>query len=438
MLRTPSTTSSQTGNDTFTARNLLIVTAVIALLYVFAHPSSSHQLSFLASPRLPCAEPPSTADPTLQPPAREVKVLITGGAGYIGSHMALLLLIQTDVRYSIVAVDDLSRGDMRHIRTLQALAAELGKSYTFIESDIGSVSTMVAAFTAHSIELVIHFAGYAYASESVAYPLKYFENIVTKTQQLLAAMSEAGVRRLVYSSSSATYGSITNERCDSPLHEWSPQKPLSPYGTSKLMAEQVVLAYANSKHVKGEMFSAVMLRYFNVIGSDPLLRVGPMPKKHLANYGRIVDSCFDAAISGQPMKLFGDDYPTKDGSPIRDYIHVMDLVDAHLQLTQVVHDRQVEAYNIGIGAGFSVKELVAACQLATGKTVRTTIQPRRSGDPAVVMGDPSKLMRQLGWKPKFTDLTESIKTAWKWRQLVENEEALAQTQEATPAPATVV
>lgn len=409
--------------------------AFLFTLYLFGWPTPPWRGWSSAGTRrdASCASERALSDaepmPEVLPVPTECRVLITGGAGYIGSHMALLLLTQPSVRYSVVIVDDLSRGSLRHIRTLSSVAQSWNRSLTFVESDVGSVARMAAVMREHRTEVVIHFAGFAYASESVRQPLQYFDNTVTATQHLLAAMDEAGVRRLVYSSSSATYGAVTDDSCDAGLNEQSPQKPLSPYGAAKLMAEQIIRAYANSLHLQGVDFSAALLRYFNVIGADRHLRVGPLPKPHLAAFGRIVDSCFDSALSGRPLNLFGDDYDTHDGSPVRDYIHVTDLVDAHLQLTRVVHGRQVDAYNIGIGAGSSVKEVVSACESITGRRISVRVQPRRIGDPPVVLGDPSKLMRVLGWRPRHTDLTDNIRSGWRWRQMIAREEASRRGQE---------
>lgn len=243
-----------------------------------------------------CPVKPNPSAPILQQPLPVTNVLITGGAGYIGSHMTLLLFEKSEI-YNIVAVDDLSRGDIRNVESLKSLCPQ-DRHYTFVQADIGDTVKMTETLKQHSIDIVIHFAGFAYASESVQYPLKYFENTVQGTANLLSAIDTAGVSRLVYSSSSATYGTITDEKCDLPITEFSPQKPVSPYGLSKLMAEQEITAYANSKHIANKDFSYAALRYFNVIGADEKQRVGPLPKKHLAHYGRIVDSCFHAAITG--------------------------------------------------------------------------------------------------------------------------------------------
>ena len=382
------------------------LSALFLLALLYYRPSLLHSCPY----HPPSASPRSLLTPNQYPK----KILITGGAGFIGSHMSLLLWQQSE-DYDVVVVDDLSRGDLRNVRTIQGLPGREGWTYTFYNHDCGDSAFMAAKLKEHHIELVIHFAGFAYASESVQFPLKYFDNIVTKTQGLLAAMEEAKVPRLLYSSSSATYGQPLDEDCDVPIQENTPQVPVSPYGQSKLMAEHVIAAYQVSQLKAGKEFSYAALRYFNVIGADKEARVGPLPKKHLKQFSRVVDACFDAVTSGEPMKVFGTDYNTPDGTAIRDYIHVWDLVRAHLAVIAAVHDNSAIPYNVGIGHGFSNKQLVEACGKAVGKEVDVVYEARREGDPGLVLGDASKIQRELGWKAEYVDLAEAIGTAWKWR-----------------------
>lgn len=398
-----------------TIRRLGIFVAIAIVILLFWRTSPKAPIAAWLS----CPPPPPFTPLVHLRPASHVNVLITGGAGYIGSHMAMRLLLDPTVVYSVIIVDDLSRGDRRQIDSLRDMADDAQRSLHFIQTDVADAANMTSIMRQHAIELVIHFAGFAYPSESVADPLLYYDNIVTRTQRLLDAMGAAGVRRLVYSSSSAVYGTITDARCNSPLKEWSTLNPMSPYGEAKLMSEQVIRAFARSRHAKGEQFSAMLLRYFNVIGADPLTRIGPMPKPQFARFTRIVDSCLESAITGQPIELFGEQYATHDGSPIRDYIHVLDLVDAHLHLADVVHGQQVDVFNIGLGLGYSVREVLSACATATGRPMHTVVRPERPGDPPIVLGDTTKLMREFHWKPKYTDLTAAIQTGWKWRQKLE-------------------
>lgn len=294
--------------------------------------------------------------------------------------MTLLLLEQPEI-YNIVVIDDLSRGDLRNIKRIEGVAAKkTDRHYTFVQGDVGDIPLVTSLLQRHQIDIVIHFAGFAYASESVAFPLRYFDNIVTKTQNLLTAMQNGNVRRLVYSSSSATYGQPLNEACDVPIAENTPQIPVSPYGRSKLMAEQIIDAYHYSQtKIEKSSFSYVALRYFNVIGADKDGRVGPLPKASLKQWSRIADACFDASIADKPMTIYGNDYPTEDGTAIRDYIHVSDLVAAHLKVMRAVHGNNALAYNVGIGHGFSNKQLVEACSKAVGRKVEISYGPRREG-----------------------------------------------------------
>ena len=404
----------------------LVIGALIVLTTIYLFRPSTFSLSSCPT------RPPPTPTPSMESAPSSTNVLITGGAGYIGSHMAVLLSEQSET-YNVIAIDDLSRGDMRNVHNVENVFAKANKKFSFVEGDCGNIALVAPLLKEHKIDVVIHFAGFAYASESVQYPLRYFDNIVTKTQNLLAAINDSDVRRLVYSSSSATYGQPLNEACDVPISEQSPQIPVSPYGRSKLMAEQVIQAYHHAKNVvEKQPFSYAALRYFNVVGADKLHRVGPLPHKELKQWSRIVDACFDAATEDKPMTVYGSDYPTADGTAIRDYIHVSDLVRAHLAVMKAVHDQVAIAYNVGIGHGFSNKELVAACSAATKKDIPIVYGPRRAGDPSLVLGDASKIRSDLHWKPEYTDLTEIVRTAWEWR--VQTDEQTAKDAAAnTPA-----
>lgn len=351
-------------------------------------------------------------------PVLPKRVVVTGGAGYIGGHLTMLLLDQAgDVEIHIV--DDLSRGNMKNVRRLLAHAEPLpGKRVEFHEFEVGNQQKMQDLLTKHNIEVVFHFAGFAYASESVEFPLKYFTNTHESTRAMLAAMEGAGVSQLIYSSSSATYGSIENRQCDIPIRENSPQKPVSPYGRSKLVSEQVIRAFAKKQELKGKHFSYAMLRYFNVIGADPKGRYGPLPKPELKNFGRVVDACFEA-VTGEraKMSLFGGSYDTPDGYAVRDYIHVTDLVHAHLKVMQaILSGKFALVYNVGIGAGYSVMEVVEACEKATGKKVPYEVAPNREGDPPFLIADGSRIARHTGWEGTLSrDLVGSIASAWRWR-----------------------
>jgi UDP-glucose-4-epimerase GalE len=336
--------------------------------------------------------------------------------------MTLLLFLQSSKAFPVHSVDDLSRGSRHNVDTLSALSRD-GWSYHFHHHDCGDTDELSTIMQAANIELVIHFAGYAYASESVLSPLLYFDNIVTKTLGLLLAMAKAGVTALVYSSSSATYGQPLDDQASVAITESTAQVPVSPYGSAKLMAEQIIDAYASSldKQVPAREFSFAVLRYFNVIGADEQMRIGPLPQRGLKRFRRVVDACFDAIQNRTEMSIYGSDYSTPDGTAIRDYIHVWDVVTAHLAVMSAVRSNQRLVYNVSIGRGISINELVAACEHATGQSMKVIYRPRRQGDPGVVVGDASKIMNELGWKAKYTDATEMIRTAWAWRKAADGE-----------------
>lgn len=372
---------------------------------------ASLPITHVCPSRSPPSSPASFDLPSVE--KRPLHILVTGGAGYIGSHMCLLLL-SSSVAYDITIVDDLSRGNMFLIQRLNTYNSQHhNRNLTFHKLNLAkSYSQLVGLLK--NIDVVIHFAGWAYASESVLYPLQYFENTVESTRVLLSAMQKANVSKLLYSSSSATYGDVADVICDIPIRENTPQTPSSPYGTAKLQSEQMIKAVHRAR---SPSFSVALLRYFNVVGADSLGRLGPLPRPALKKFGRIVDACFGSALSGQPLKVYGDDYPTHDGFAIRDYIHVSDIVQAHMKvLLAVMSGTYLLEYNIGINQGFSVLEVIKATEKVTGKPVAFDVLPRRVGDPAIVIGNASRLERELLWVPQFKNFTEIIATAWRWQQ----------------------
>nr|XP_018621974.1 UDP-arabinose 4-epimerase 1-like isoform X1 [Nicotiana tomentosiformis]XP_018621975.1 UDP-arabinose 4-epimerase 1-like isoform X1 [Nicotiana tomentosiformis]XP_018621976.1 UDP-arabinose 4-epimerase 1-like isoform X1 [Nicotiana tomentosiformis]XP_018621977.1 UDP-arabinose 4-epimerase 1-like isoform X1 [Nicotiana tomentosiformis]XP_033508657.1 UDP-arabinose 4-epimerase 1-like isoform X1 [Nicotiana tomentosiformis] len=331
-------------------------------------------------------------------------VLVTGGAGYIGSHAALRLLKES---YRVTIVDNLSRGNLGAIRILQELFPEPGR-LQFIYADLGDAKSVHKVFSQNAFDAVMHFAAVAYVGESTLDPLKYYHNITSNTLTVLEAMATHGVPTLIYSSTCATYG----EPEKMPITEGTPQLPINPYGKAKKMAEDIILDFHKNSNMAG-----MILRYFNVIGSDPDGRLGEAPRPELREHGRISGACFDAARGIIPgLKVRGTDYKTPDGTCIRDYIDVTDLVDAHVKALEKAKPGKVGIYNVGTGRGRSVKEFVEACKAATGVPIKVDFLPRRPGDYAQVYSDPTKIRNELNWTAKFTDLQESLQVAWRWQK----------------------
>jgi UDP-arabinose 4-epimerase len=316
-------------------------------------------------------------------------ILVTGGAGYIGSHAAKAL---AEAGYRPVTYDNLVYGNY--------WAVQWGP---FVEGDIGDRARLLATFDRYDIEAVMHFAAFAYVGESMVKPGLYFENNVTKSLTLLDAMNAAGVRHMVFSSTCATYG--TPDRM--PITEDTPQCPVNPYGETKLMVERAL-----HWHGKAHGLSSVALRYFNAAGADPDGEIGEshLPETHL------IPLILDAALGRRAaIDIYGTDYPTPDGSCVRDYIHVSDLADAHVRaLDYLLDGGTTTAVNLGTGHGHSVREVISAVERITGKRVPRREMPRRAGDPAVLIADPSRASTVLGWQPDYSDLDTIIRTAWSW------------------------
>ncbi|GLU17484.1 hypothetical protein SLE2022_338500 [Rubroshorea leprosula] len=346
----------------------------------------------------------NTPSPFSQHQESVVHVLVTGGAGYIGSHAALRLLKDS---YRVTIVDNLSRGNIGAVKVLQELFPEPGR-LQFIYADLGDAKAVNKIFSENAFDAVMHFAAVAYVGESTLDPLKYYHNITSNTLVVLESMAAHGVKTLIYSSTCATYGEPENM----PITEDTPQFPINPYGKAKKMAEDIILDFS-----KNSDMAVMILRYFNVIGSDPEGRLGEAPRPELREHGRISGACFDAArgiISG--LKVKGTDYKTHDGTCIRDYIDVTDLVDAHVKALEKAKPQKVGIYNVGTGKGRSVKEFVEACKMATGMNIKVEYLPRRPGDYAEVYSDPTKIRLDLNWTAKYTNLQESLQVAWRWQK----------------------
>jgi UDP-glucose 4-epimerase len=327
-------------------------------------------------------------------------VLVVGGAGYIGSHMVLAL---QDAGYAPVVFDNLSRGH-----------ADAVGSAPLVVGDLRSPPDLDACFAKHRIDLVMHFAALAYVGESVTKPELYYQNNVVGTLNLLSAMYKHDQRRLVFSSSCSTYGEP--ERV--PIPETHPQRPINPYGRTKLIIEHALADYAG---VHG--LQSVSLRYFNAAGCDPKGRAGERhdPETHLIPL--VLAEAMRTKAGGKPsatgLRVFGEDFPTRDGSCVRDYIHVSDLCRAHLLATERLlssEARGAEAYNLANGLGFSVLEVIAACREVTRQPIEYRSMPRRPGDPGELIGDGRRAQDVLGWKPEFGELKAIIQTAWDWME----------------------
>ncbi|KAG5516009.1 hypothetical protein RHGRI_036901 [Rhododendron griersonianum] len=329
-------------------------------------------------------------------------VLVTGGAGYIGSHAALRLLKDS---HRVTIVDNLSRGNIGAVRVLETLFPQPGR-LQFIYADLGDAKAVNKIFSENAFDAVIHFAAVAYVGESTLDPLKYYHNITSNTLVVLEAMAAHGVQTLIYSSTCATYG----EPKKMPITEETPQLPINPYGKAKKMSEDIILDF----HKNSDM-AIMILRYFNVIGSDPEGRLGEAPRPELREHGRISGACFDAARGITPgLKVRGTDYKTADGTCIRDYIDVTDLVDAH-DLMAITWNFSFLLFG-SLLSGRSVNEFVEACKKATGVNIKVDFLPRRPGDYAEVFSDPTKIRDELNWTARYTNLQESLEIAWRWQK----------------------
>ncbi len=318
-----------------------------------------------------------------------MNLLITGGAGYIGSHMSQYLL---ELGHKVTVFDNLSHGNRD---------AVLGG--TLIVGDLNDVTALNKLFGQSTFDGVMHFASYIEVGESVSNPQKYYENNVGNTLNLLKVMHAHHVHRFIFSSSAAVYG----EPEYVPIDEAHPKAPLNPYGRSKWMVEQFLEDFDQAYGLR-----SISLRYFNAAGADPEGRLGErhQPESHL------IPLVLKAATGVLPsIKIFGRDYDTPDGTCIRDYIHVRDLCDAHLlALQNLMEGGKSNVFNLGNGNGFSVQEVIDTARKVTGKRITAEDAPRRQGDPARLIADSTRAINELHWQPKFADLEQIIGDAWRW------------------------
>jgi UDP-glucose 4-epimerase len=332
-----------------------------------------------------------------------MNVLVSGGAGYIGSHACLSLL---EAGHRVTIVDSL---DLGHRGAVEALKAVAGDRLRFEHCNILERDRLIDIMREEQVETVMHFAALANVGESVQEPLKYYRNNTAGAVSLIEAARDSGVERFVFSSTCATYGEPAEDQI--PIQETCPQSPVNPYGQSKLMVEHVLRDEAHAARTAGRPFAYAALRYFNVAGSDPGTRIGEdhKPETHL------LPICLQVALGQrEAITIFGSDYPTPDGTCIRDYVHVSDLVDAHLMVMNALEAGDERHYNIGIGNGYSVRECVEACRRVTGHPIPELEGERRPGDPPELTANPERIRRELGFNARYTDLDEIIATAWEW------------------------
>lgn len=317
-------------------------------------------------------------------------ILVTGGAGYIGSHAAKALM---RAGYDVVVYDNLTAGHREAVR-----AARL------IEGDIHEGAALRQAMRECRIGAVLHFAAWLSVGDSVSDPRGYYWNNVVGSLSLLDAMVAEGVDQLVFSSTAAVFG----EPLETPVSESHPTRPINPYGETKLAVERALPHYERAYGLR-----AISLRYFNAAGADPDGELGEdhAPETHL------VPRAIDAARGSEPLAVFGGDYPTPDGTCLRDYVHVTDLADAHvLALRALERGAGTTAYNLGAGRPVSVRDVIAAVERASGRVVPARVVGRRAGDPGVLFASSAAIGRDLGWQPRHGDLDTIVRTAWLWRQ----------------------
>jgi len=327
-------------------------------------------------------------------------ILVTGGAGYIGSHTVIELLNKD---YNVVILDNYSNSKPEVLNRIKELSS---KDFTFYEVDVIDKDALRTVFDKHDFEAVIHFAGYKAVGESVEKPLKYYKNNLVNTLSLIEVMDEFDVKRFVFSSSATVYG-MDNE---APFTEDLPLSTTNPYGTTKLFAEQILI-----DHVKANPdWSVALLRYFNPIGAHPSGRIGEDPSEIPNNLMPYITQVAVGKLD--QLSVFGDDYDTHDGTGVRDYIHVVDLAKGHIKAVEKLMDQTgAEAYNLGTGTGYSVLDLVNAFETANDVEIPYQVTERRAGDIAVGYADPTKAKEELGWEAEF-GVEDMCRDSWNWQK----------------------
>jgi len=326
-------------------------------------------------------------------------VLVTGGAGFIGSHTCIELL---EAGYEVVVVDNLCNSSAEAVRRVEEIT---GKKITFYEADLLDRAAMEGIFDKENIESVIHFAGLKAVGESVVKPLEYYYNNITGTLVLCDVMRNHGVKKIVFSSSATVYGSPKSV----PIREDFPLSVTNPYGRTKLMLEEIL----TDLHTADPEWNAILLRYFNPVGAHKSGKIGEDPKGIPNNLTPYITQVVVGKL--KEVGVFGNDYPTPDGTGVRDYIHVMDLAAGHVKaLTMLNKESKVRIYNLGTGKGYSVLDVVKAFSKAAGKDIPYVIKPRRAGDIAECYADPAIAYEELGWKAERT-LDEMCEDSLRWQ-----------------------
>ena len=319
-------------------------------------------------------------------------VLVTGGAGYIGSHTTYALL---DRGEDVVVLDNLSTG----------VRAQVGEQAKFVEGEVGDAALVTRVIATHDIDAVIHFAGSIVVPESVAQPLRYYENNVVASRSLIEACIAGGVKQFIFSSTATVYA----EDAPQPLGESERKAPISPYAKSKLMTEWMLEDTARAHD-----FRPIVLRYFNVAGADPKGRTGQSSPVST----HLIKRAAQAALGRiSHLDIFGTDYPTADGTGVRDYIHVSDLADAHLLALDALRGGAAPtSYNCGYGRGLSVRDVIAGMEQVIGRRLKVREMPRRPGDPPTLVSDPNRLKTELNWRPRHDLLDEIVRSALDWER----------------------
>ena len=317
-------------------------------------------------------------------------ILVTGGAGYIGSHAVVELL---DSAYNVIVLDNLENGYIELV----------DKRAKFYQGDIRDINSFENIFEENKIDAVMNFAGYIKVGESVFKPNKYYLNNTYGVMNVVEVMKKYNVKNIIFSSTAAVYGEV---KCDGLVYEDYPTAPINPYGASKLMAERVIIDAAKAYGINYSIF-----RYFNVGGAHEKYHIGQKGDGVTALIPIILQA---AKGEREKLSIYGDDYPTKDGTGIRDYIHVVDLVRAHIAALPALDKNISGIYNLGNGNGFSVLEMLNAAKKVTNVDIKSEVVEKREGDPASVVAASEKARDVLGWKPEYTDVEKIIETAWNW------------------------